>query len=359
VDFMDGKNDKSDARSQPSGLKCLYDTGRVMGDKLKRPDVRAEIYRIYGSCPPARKRRGAALPAAVQNAVALAMVSEICEAGVWLRTCAGVTAQRFLPEPFGDERPDCADGQQQEPPFRRFQFVRQHAHGHVAYQQHRQGKGEKRLEHGRLHKRLIRQPRDVEHLIIAPHDALRAHRPETDCREQKHQRVMDEDAHHAQCAEAGDLQQRGMRARLVRGIDQDAQAERRVDERAQIHHAQRDEKPRVHGQRHEEIHFARADQFREVRAIRQEKCLIDLLDEIACADEHDHLPFRPGTDGIRLRKNHRDKTQLQTEPQELHDDPEKEIALERHLARHGIGPQRGVKAEIAFQLHGETIIQFC
>src|SRR5450759_2366924 len=74
-----------------------------------------------------------------------------------------------------------------------------------------------------------------------------------------------------------------MQFRFYGGENHHAQTERRAHEPAQVHHAQRDDEPRVDRQCQQKIHLARAHQFREVRAVRQEKCLVDLLDEIARA----------------------------------------------------------------------------
>ena len=43
----------------------------------------------------------------------------------------------------------------------------------------------------------IRHPRNVEQIIIAPDNSLRAHRPEANARQQKHQRVMNENPRRA------------------------------------------------------------------------------------------------------------------------------------------------------------------
>ena len=258
-------------------------------------------------------------------------------------------SQREAPEPFRDRHPHHAQPQQQHPPQRRCQRIRQHAHRHVGHQQDGQREREHRLERPLEH--LIRHPRDVEQVVIAPHDALRPHRPETDRAEHEHQRVMDRDPRHAQRRESRQLPRRRMQMQPGRRHDHHAHREGRVDERAQIHLPRGDDEARVDGQRQQEIHLARAHQLRKVRAVSQEKRLIDLLDEVARAHQQHHLPFRPRTDGSGLRINDRDKGQLQAEPQQLHDDPEDEIALERHLPRHGILPQRGVNGQVAFQIH--------
>jgi len=43
---------------------------------------------------------------------------------------------------------------------------------------------------------------------------------------------------------------------------------------------------------------------------------------------------------------------LESEPEKLDEDPEDEIALERHLARNGSFPQRGVNGKIADERRG-------
>ena len=60
-----------------------------------------------------------------------------------------------------------------------------------------------------------------------------------------------------------------------------------------------------------------------------------------------YLPLRPSADGIGLREQHGDETDLQPEPEEFDDDPQNEVALKGHFARHGIFPQRGVERKVA------------
>ena len=255
--------------------------------------------------------------------------------------------QRVAPEAFGHRGPKEAHGHQQQPRGRRTDLIRQHAHGHVAHEQHGQHKGEHAFEYSA--KRFIRHPRDIEQIVITPHDALRPHGPKTERRKDEHQRVVDHDADDAQRGEPAELSGGGLQVQLQRGIRHHAQRKQGVEERAQIHHAQRDEKAGVHRQQQKEIHLPGADEFGQVGAIGQEEGLIDLLDEIAAADEQNHLPFAPGADAVGLREQHGDEAELQAEPQDLHDDPEDEVPFEGHLARHGIFPEREVEREIMFQ----------
>ena len=98
----------------------------------------------------------------------------------------------------------------------------------------------------------------------------------------------------------------------------------------------------------QEIHFAGADEFGKVRAVHEEKRLVNLLDETARAGEQHHLPHRPRADGGGLAENHADEGELQSEPGQFDDNPEEEVALERHFARDGSFPQRGVNGEVTY-----------
>src|SRR5437762_28496 len=67
---------------------------------------------------------------------------------------------------------------------------------------------------------------------------------------------------------------------------------------------------------------------------------------MARADQQHDLPLCPRFNMIGVQVEHADKTELQTEPEQLDDDPEQEVALESHLPRHRILPQRAVDAEV-------------
>jgi len=67
---------------------------------------------------------------------------------------------------------------------------------------------------------------------------------------------------------------------------------------------------------------------------------------MAAADEHDHLPFGPGANVLGVQVKHADEAELETEPEQLHDDPEQEVALEDHLSSNRIFPKREVYAKV-------------
>ena len=87
-----------------------------------------------------------------------------------------------------------------------------------------------------------------------------------------------------------------------------------VDEAAEVHLPEGNDKARVDRQQQEKIEFSGADEFGKIGAIDEEECLEDLLDEMARADEHHDLPFGPGADVVRVQIEHADETQLQSEP---------------------------------------------
>ena len=142
-----------------------------------------------------------------------------------------------------------------------------------------------------------------------------------------------------------------MQLQLVRGERHHARGERGVGKRRDVHLPQRDDEPRVDRQQQQEIHPARAHQLGQVRAVDEEERLVDFLDEIARAGQQHHLPNRPRADGVGLGKNDADERELQSEPAQLHENPEQEVALEGHLARDGGPPQRAVDGEITPQIH--------
>ena len=84
-----------------------------------------------------------------------------------------------------------------------------------------------------------------------------------------------------------------MQLQLSRRHRHHTHRKRGIDEGPEIHRSQRDQEPRIHGQQQQKIHFTGPHQLGKVRAVRQEKRLIELLDEITRADEQNHLPFCP------------------------------------------------------------------
>src|SRR5207253_788335 len=110
----------------------------------------------------------------------------------------------------------------------------------------------------------------------------------------------------------------------------------------QIHLPKRDDKARIDRQQKQEIELAAANEFRKIRAVDQKKGLKNLLNEMAGANQHHHLPFGPRADMVRVQVENTDETELEAEPKQFDEDPEQEIAFEDHLARDGVFPKRGV-----------------
>ena len=138
----------------------------------------------------------------------------------------------------------------------------------------------------------------------------------------------------------------GYEVHLVRGVAHDRQREGRVDECAEIHLAQRDDKAGVNRQEQKEIEFAGADEFGKVGAVDEEEGLGKLLDEGARADEHDDLPFGPRADVIGVEVKDADEAELEAEPEEFDDDPKQKVALENHFAGDGVFPESCVNGKI-------------
>ena len=135
--------------------------------------------------------------------------------------------------------------------------------------------------------------------------------------------------------------------KLARGVTHHRQGGGGIDKSAQVHHAQGDQKARVHRQQQHEIQPAGADQFGKLDAVGQENGLENLLDEMARPHQQDHLPFGPGGDVVGVQINHADETELQPKPEQLDHDPEQEVAFETHFPHDGVAPERRVNGRVA------------
>lgn len=133
----------------------------------------------------------------------------------------------------------------------------------------------------------------------------------------------------------------------VQGVGHGCEGEGAIDECAEIDLAERDNEASIDRQEQKEIEFAGADEFGKVGAVNEEEGLIQLLDETACANEHDDLPFGPGADVVGVEVKNADEAELKAEPEEFDDDPEQEVALKSHFAGDGVFPKSGVDAQIA------------
>ncbi len=141
---------------------------------------------------------------------------------------------------------------------------------------------------------------------------------------------------------------------LTRGISHDHQGGGGIDESAQVHLAQGNEKAGVDREQQHEIQPAGADQLGKLGAVGQEKGLENLLDEMARPHQQDDLPFGPGGDVIGVQIDDADEAELEGEPKHLDHDPEQEIAFETHFAHDGVAPERMINDGVAPQPRGEV-----
>jgi hypothetical protein len=192
----------------------------------------------------------------------------------------------------------------------------------------------------------IRQPGDVEQVIITPHNSLRADSPKARGREHEHKRVMDEKAGQGENQEAADLGEGWKELEFVAGISHDCDSARAIDEAAQINLAEGNEKARVDGKQEHKIQFACADVFGKLGQIGQEKRGEKLLDELAGADEENDLPFRPCADMVCMAIDDGDECELEGKPEQFHDDPEEKIRFELHLPDDGVFPKRAINRSV-------------
>src|SRR5207249_674660 len=155
------------------------------------------------------------------------------------------------------------------------QFVGENFGRDIGDEDHGDDKGEESFEQTAVGG--IRQARDGEQIVVTPDDTLRADGPKADAGEQKHERVMDEDARERQAKKANQLRGRRHKMQAAERISYHRQGRGGVDEPAQIDLTQGDDKSSVDGQEKHEIHFAGAHVFGNLNAVGQEKGLKNLL----------------------------------------------------------------------------------
>ena len=109
-----------------------------------------------------------------------------------LRTRACIAAHGKFPKPFGDQRPDKTESQQQQPRRRQRRKLCPASTRTGTLLTSSTGSAKVNTALKAPRKRLVRHPRDVEQIIVAVNNSLRAHRPEADGRQHEHQRVMDQ-----------------------------------------------------------------------------------------------------------------------------------------------------------------------
>ena len=87
----------------------------------------------------------------------------------------------------------------------------------------------------------------------------------------------------------------------------------------------------VDRQDQQRIESSCANQFRDICHVHKKEGLEKLRDDLVCADEQYHFPFRPIPDVINVPEDDTKKHDLPAKPQNLHNHPQEEIRLETQL----------------------------
>ena len=93
-----------------------------------------------------------------------------------------------------------------------------------------------------------------------------------------------------------------------------------------------DEKLRWSGFEQNKVEFSVANRFGKFHQAGHEKGGKDLLDELICRDENDHLGAAPPCDGVDVVINNVDEGKLEHKPGKFDDDPDKEVGPEGQFA---------------------------
>src|SRR3982751_385386 len=127
-------------------------------------------------------------------------------------TGTGIMPKRGAPAPFGNQKTDQGHAEQEKERGRGLDFIHEDPGGYVGDQEHGNGEGENSFE--KSLKCFVGHASDIEEIVVAPDDTLSFDGPETHAGEQQHQRIMDQDADHAENKEADELSSGGCQVHL-------------------------------------------------------------------------------------------------------------------------------------------------
>ena len=147
--------------------------------------------------------------------------------------------------------------------------------------------------------------------------------------------------------EADALAEAGRELHFVAGVGHDRYAAKGADDGSRIDGSQRDQKTRVDRKQKHEVQSTSADVFGEGDEIVEKERLKELLYELAGARQQNYLPFGPVGDSVSVRVNDGHKSELESEPDHLHENPEQEVCFELHVPHDGVLAQRSVDGEMA------------
>src|SRR5436190_6967303 len=182
----------------------------------------------------------------------------------------------------------------------------------------------------------VRITRDIEKVEIAIHQSLRADDPKAHRSQGEHDGVMYGDSK----TKRHNIEQNGKRvwhdAQLGQRDTNHRGAEQSVDNAIESELFRGNRELAVDWQHQNGIQFPHAHEFGDICEVHEKESLEKLRDNLVCADEEHHFPFRPVADVIDISKNDAEKNDLAARPQNLDHHPQQKVRLETQIPDEGV-----------------------
>ena len=137
----------------------------------------------------------------------------------------------------------------------------------------------------------------------------------------------------------------GCDVKLLQGISHHDGGDEGVGHRPDFQVGGADEELRWSGFEEDKVEFSIANRFGEFHQSGHEKGGKDLLDELICRDENDHLGTTPAGDRVDVVIDNVDEGKLERKPGKLDDDPDKEVGPKGQFASCGVAELDQPKAK--------------
>src|SRR5438094_1648622 len=192
----------------------------------------------------------------------------------------------------------------------------------------------------------IRITRDIEKVEIAIHQSLRANDPKAHRSQAEHDGVMHGDSE----TKRHNIEQNGKcvrhDAKLGQRDNNHGGAEQSVDNAVEPELLRGNRELAVDWQHQNGIQFSHPHQLRDICEVHKKESLEKLCDDLVCADQQHHFPFRPVTDVIDIPKNDAEKNDLPAEPKNLDHHPQQEVRLETQVADERVAQHDGIDFDV-------------
>src|SRR6266568_7608743 len=262
------------------------------------------------------------------------------------RTGAGIMAQRKFPKHPGEPEHNARrDDEMKHQGKRLTERFDEQARRDVRNDHHRNHPAKNQPEKPREND--IRITRDIEKVEIAIHQSLRANDPKAHRGQAEHDGVMHGDSE----TKCDNIEQDGKRVRHDAELGQrdtnHGGAEQSVDNAVEPELFRGNRELAVDWQHQNGIQFSHPHELRDICEVHEKESLEKLCDDLVCADQQHHFPFRPVTDVIDIPKNDAEENDLPAEPKNLDHHPQQEVRLETQVADERVAQHDGIDFDVA------------